>query len=453
MTQDPLLIFHLSRDQKPKFIKRQDSYQTDEVFFSKLKTKAQNAANVLNIHPDVALACLQYANWNEDNLILEFSENRQKFLEKIGITEEQSHQNLGLHKSTNKGRTTCNVCSSEVIGKNMFSLACEHYFCKKCWKAHIETQMNSGNLFIHCMEPGCRCPLLITDVLFICGEKTAKKLEERISSLSASMSKTVRRCINPKCNLLVSMSHIFKGKMAVCSCGYYTCFECGKEGHSPLPCKYVDEWLSKKDRLAENLIIKRSTKPCPVCGVRIEKNGGCIHMHCSNCDSDFCWQCGKLWGDHEGNPYDCMDTWESNKKTKNNTIGEEELKESEEAFIATLQDIDVDRLLHDASKENLENVFSNESIDQNTAKAQIKEILDLIIESRTVLAWSHAYSTVITDNGILRIVNMWKNEINVNLSKLTSIIDHKHPKIQILTKVVKDLKLSVDSMLRQADCL
>ena len=35
----------------------------------------------------------------------------------------------------------------------------------------------------------------------------------------------------------------------------------------------------------------QNTKPCPFCLVPIEKNGGCLHMHCRVCNSHFCWDC------------------------------------------------------------------------------------------------------------------------------------------------------------------
>lgn len=34
-----------------------------------------------------------------------------------------------------------------------------------------------------------------------------------------------------------------------------------------------------------------TTKPCPLCFARIEKNGGCSHMICSLCYTHFCWNC------------------------------------------------------------------------------------------------------------------------------------------------------------------
>ena len=34
-------------------------------------------------------------------------------------------------------------------------------------------------------------------------------------------------------------------------------------------------------------------KPCPRCGIDVEKNGGCNHMSCPKCKDHWCWSCGK----------------------------------------------------------------------------------------------------------------------------------------------------------------
>ena len=34
-------------------------------------------------------------------------------------------------------------------------------------------------------------------------------------------------------------------------------------------------------------------KRCPKCGVLINKNGGCDHMHCTICKHDWWWSTGK----------------------------------------------------------------------------------------------------------------------------------------------------------------
>lgn len=41
--------------------------------------------------------------------------------------------------------------------------------------------------------------------------------------------------------------------------------------------------------------IDRVTKSCPGCGSRIEKNEGCMHMTCTKCRYEFCWECLGPW--------------------------------------------------------------------------------------------------------------------------------------------------------------
>ncbi|CAF1033551.1 unnamed protein product, partial [Didymodactylos carnosus] len=62
------------------------------------------------------------------------------------------------------------------------------------------------------------------------------------------------------------------------------------------PQKYLELSLTQAEEdllLQEILTAERmdllNTQPCPGCHVRIEKNGGCTHMHCSRCDLHFTW--------------------------------------------------------------------------------------------------------------------------------------------------------------------
>jgi len=53
--------------------------------------------------------------------------------------------------------------------------------------------------------------------------------------------------------------------------------------------------LSEQDALLEEVLNAErietlNTQYCPKCHVRIEKNGGCSHMHCSQCNYDFTWR-------------------------------------------------------------------------------------------------------------------------------------------------------------------
>jgi NADH pyrophosphatase NudC (nudix superfamily) len=54
--------------------------------------------------------------------------------------------------------------------------------------------------------------------------------------------------------------------------------------------KLSDEQALLEQILNAERIESLDTQYCPKCHVRIEKNGGCSHMHCSQCNHDFTWQ-------------------------------------------------------------------------------------------------------------------------------------------------------------------
>jgi hypothetical protein len=42
-----------------------------------------------------------------------------------------------------------------------------------------------------------------------------------------------------------------------------------------------------------NLLDDQNFYCCPHCRYGTEKNGGCNHIKCVNCQKDWCWLCGK----------------------------------------------------------------------------------------------------------------------------------------------------------------
>ena len=90
------------------------------------------------------------------------------------------------------------------------------------------------------------------------------------------------------------------------------CLGCKEIGHEPLSCGELEDWQKRIEEIGEEVEFvlwkKQNTKKCPKCKVDIEKNRGCMHMHCSQCDHHFCWLCLGDWdkhGDHTGGYYQC----------------------------------------------------------------------------------------------------------------------------------------------------
>ena len=114
-------------------------------------------------------------------------------------------------------------------------------------------------------------------------------------------------------------------------CGFEFCSSCDMLPHLPATCEMVKVWEERggfletgiSDEDESRKLKMKTTKPCPKCGIRIEKNLGCPHMSCKRefggcgyevikslliyfilfyflssfiylfyCYSKFCWECG-----------------------------------------------------------------------------------------------------------------------------------------------------------------
>ena len=59
----------------------------------------------------------------------------------------------------------------------------------------------------------------------------------------------------------------------------------------------------KPENIASDELIRKETKPCPACGVRIHKLEGCDQMWCTECHVAFSWRTGKRTNANIHNPH------------------------------------------------------------------------------------------------------------------------------------------------------
>ncbi|KAI6904654.1 hypothetical protein KC318_g6342 [Hortaea werneckii] len=76
------------------------------------------------------------------------------------------------------------------------------------------------------------------------------------------------------------------------TCGHRACVPCDRPFHNGETCIQYKQRLGQAEANSEKSqkTIEKYCKPCPKCGKKIEKNGGCDAMICP-CGERFCWLC------------------------------------------------------------------------------------------------------------------------------------------------------------------
>ena len=214
---------------------------------------------------------------------------------------ENSYKNSLYNNSKNNIPKECLICFDNIESPNKVRLKCGHYFCESCWVDYLKEKISNANVVkIKCMQHGCD---IVLDNDFI------KKMLEGNNELIEKYDKFYNRkkmieksdkiklCPIPDCEGFAEKKG--KNKYVKCNFGHDFCFECGNAPHGKKKCedmvdKEFEEWRSHK-------IVKR----CPYCRMWTEKNEGCNHMTCVECQFQWCWLCQKPYNSNHFNEGSC----------------------------------------------------------------------------------------------------------------------------------------------------
>jgi len=210
-------------------------------------------------------------------------------------TEKTFHCPFCLENVRQAERVTFAACGNE-----------NHGVCRECMGHYIRGLVADGRVTkIECHN--CGASAAPAEVLQLTDTATFRKFE-RFQQMQ--QDHTVREC--PSCSRLCKPSLDEESnpiaEMQCPDCGTEFCYY-HSNAHTGISCGEYRKRMAREERLVEQGAL-RDTKACPVCGVRTEKTGGCNHMTCQRCGSDWCWVCGKKLDDvtahyYFGGPFAC----------------------------------------------------------------------------------------------------------------------------------------------------
>ena len=197
----------------------------------------------------------------------------------------------------------CSICF-EAIGESLSGtalMACSHWFCDPCWKAHLLTRIGDGKTRLVCPEYDCKKDIDNGTLLSLADANHVLKYFRFTHDLEIERQSETKWCPKPNCGAILKVSSP-QVKTASCQCGTKVCFECLGEAHWPAPCRAIEGYHRKISGYGDdNLMPARHIphfvvrgKCCPSCKRFIEKDGGCPCMSCP-CGEMFCWGCGRKW--------------------------------------------------------------------------------------------------------------------------------------------------------------
>ncbi|XP_060580055.1 E3 ubiquitin-protein ligase parkin-like [Ruditapes philippinarum] len=216
----------------------------------------------------------------------------------------------------------CVTCSIECSPVMVYPCPDKHVMCIDCFKSYAQVSLDQRSFVedpnigysLHC-PVGCEGSLL-KDIHHF--KLLGKEQYERYKDFGAEeclLQSGGILCPNTGCGEGIIVEDDARNVQCR-TCRMEFCRQCRQEVHRG-SCQSHDATaqvnmtmnvdseraLRARWEAASMETIQDTTKPCPHCAVKTERNGGCMHMKCSRCRRDWCWLCQEEWtracqGDH-----------------------------------------------------------------------------------------------------------------------------------------------------------
>lgn len=187
----------------------------------------------------------------------------------------------------------CKICFDKMDALQLHGcVTCNGTFCSTCMQWYVEYKILDGEVSskkLVCPAPQCVRPLSEELIEAFASPDSFTKYK----SFLRNQKTGVRFCPRAGCCAIIDEPLFCNDRKVVCTeCETESCMRCGGDYHRMRLCRKVEKRYGKWKR-------NHDVRACPTCSSDIEKQGGCCHMKCFQCDQEFCWSCLRPWDNHD----------------------------------------------------------------------------------------------------------------------------------------------------------
>lgn len=272
-------------------------YKTKPENLEKYFLETRDVLTCQLIKVDIEIDEIKLKNNQEKDrkLALKMSKNEmKKDIKNISdLTKMKIYNEPKLKELIEQKEIECQICFSNIEIDNLIIMdKCNHYFCIDCIENFLKVNIKDRKLSLKCPDINCKLKLDYNTIKLIATTETFELYEKYLLENTLAKDKKCKFCPRPDCGM--AMYSLGNNPMLTCpKCNLKFCFDCYTDKwHDGVTCKNYKKWKKENDNVDisfDTYIKKKKVKKCPNCKVNIEKNGGCNHMHCRNCNHHFNW--------------------------------------------------------------------------------------------------------------------------------------------------------------------
>ena len=223
----------------------------------------------------------------------------QAFLELFNKESSSSEVSEGdCSASDEHTAASCMICFSEE--DLCYSGSCGDGYCSSCWSLYLGVQVKSKTRLILCPGYGCTIPVPISILGWFLPTTSLLDYISRVLAVLVETNISIYDC--PNCKHIVKLKEFKLVNEVKCVCGVEWCLSCKGQCHFPSSCQESHDFINFKNKLDEHVSLETvvQVRKCPSCQTLWEKMWGCNYLHCTVCNTGFCWGCDKKHDDHTG---------------------------------------------------------------------------------------------------------------------------------------------------------